>query len=266
MRELSGANMWRRNLLKPGSIKSKEVSLGYLLCIWLFICVLLEHKYWIPPIVLIPFLPPALHVWIFRIEWTMTGRKSWIMIMISFAHKTQRALNGHWTCKYRLAPVAPDSGSQPPVSGLGPLTTCVAAKNAGGETRHRAGSSLVWRRQELIWSRRGALTRDCLHYMLHSAVYSKGERIRKHFDIRHHISGGRRHCDRRQETLRRIQKRWPGENARHNSIHHPRAPAVSGSGCKLWWGHERLGCHGMLGCITLSRYPCLSVHRPLATG
>ena len=149
MRDIVRTNMWRRNSLKPGSIKSKEVSLGYLLCIWLFICVLLEHKYWIPPIVLIPFLPPTLHVWIFRIEWTMTGRKSWIMIMISFAHKTQ---SPQWSLNMQIL-LSPQS--QPWWCQAAVHWTLVLLpkmhKKQDSEVQVQ-----VWRRQEtrlLIWSR-----------------------------------------------------------------------------------------------------------------
>ena len=67
------------------------------------------------------------------------------------------------------------------------------------------------------------------------------------------------------ETLRRIQKRRPGENVRHNSIHQPLASCLRvrmqvvmrpwGGWCITW---STLG--------SLSQYPCLSVHQRAAAG
>ena len=87
-------------------------------------------------------------------------------------------------------------------------------------------------------------------YITQCSVQNAGERIRKHFDTRHHISRGRRgDIVTVSETLRRIQKRWPGENARHNSIHHIIHPSCLRVRMQVV---TRPWEAGMLGCITLS--------------
>ena len=190
-----------------------------------------------PTIVLIPLLPPTLHVWIFRIEWTMTGRKSWIMIMISFAHKTQRALNGHWTCKYWL--LTPES--QPlalVVSGRGPLASLCRCQKCRRRNKTQRSRSRSGGDKSLIWSRHGPwpVIVDITQHT--SAVYSPG--IRKLFDTRHPISRGRRAAGTLWQFPRRYAGYRRGDQVRMWGItrYISPSPAVSGSGCKLWWGHE----------------------------
>ena len=95
----------------------------------------------------------------------------------------------------------------------------------------------VWRRQEPHLIQTRALTSHCWHYTSWQRSVQSGDQ--KLFDTRHRISQGRRgmreHCDSfRDVTPSRADQVRMWGITRYISP----SPAVSGSGCKLWWGHE----------------------------
>ena len=193
----------------------------------------------------------------------MTGRKSWIMIMISFAHKTQRALNGHWTCKYWL--LTPES--QPlalVVSGRGPLASLCRCQKCRRRNKTQRSRSRSGGDKSLIWSRHGPW--PVIVDITQAQFTVQGSENSLTPDTP--LVGGGGGCGNIvtvSETLRRIQKRRPGENVRHNSIHQPLASCLRvrmqvvmrpwGGWCITW---STLG--------SLSQYPCLSVHQRAAAG
>ena len=179
----------------------------------------------------------------------MTGRKSWIMIMISFAHKTQST---QWSLNMQILPQS--SVSALVVSGRGPLDACVAAKNAE-ETRLRGpGPGLAETRDKTPHLIQTRVTSDCLHYTVYSVQCGGAENT---LTLDTTLVGGEGAAETLWQFPRgcRIQTRWPGENVRHGEIHHPGHSCLRAQDASC----DEAGC--MRG-NTLCSSPCLSGQWP----